>query len=239
MNEFVAQGYSNKKLILLNTCQKFLQVHTLGDITNGDGSSIPQSVKHGAKPNWSSSTLIWPNQTSPEASVWKIWKSAIRKTFELNGQVAPGLRRHQWAKKPARNFLWYYDPTTNCLLKKLRSNKWKMFRESIQRGRPALHPVFHCIQTELNSLPSQARPATVQSCGIHRVKFTGSGTAAQTEINPTYASFEEYINTLPEDEKWPMSDIEGTENINHILQSILSGNCVLVSDGSYHRESQQ
>ena len=36
-----------------------------------------------------------------------------------------------------------------------------------------------------------------------------------------------------------MSDIAGIENLDHIIQSIISGNCALVSDGSFHRESHQ
>ena len=45
MYEFVAQDFSKGKLSLLNACRKYLQVATLGEITNGDGDKICKHIK--------------------------------------------------------------------------------------------------------------------------------------------------------------------------------------------------
>ena len=239
MQEFVAQGFPKRKLQLLNACRKFLQINTLGDITNGNGTHINRMIKMGCKHECSKSKLVWPTQSKPDNDTWKIWRSALRKTFEVNRQVAIGQIRRKWAANPSREFLWYHDHISNCLLKSSPNNKWKMFRSSTQRGRRALNPVFHYIGTELSSLPNHARPASIITCSVNRVKFTGSGDSASISPTTNYSTLEEYVDSLPPLHRWPFSHITGAQNLNHITQAIESGNCALVSDGSYEKDNQQ
>ena len=114
-----------------------------------------------------------------------------------------------------------------------------MYRETVQRGRRARHPTFHCTTTELASLPSYARPATIILCNNNRVKFTGSGEAPSIQRPPTTETFDEYSLSLPNDLNWIFDNISGMENALHMKQAIESGNCAIVSDGSYSQTSQQ
>ena len=119
MQEFVAQGFAKRKLILLNACRKFLQINTLGDITNGNGTHINQMIKEGRKLECSKSTLTWPTQSKPDNDTWKIWRSALRKTFEINRQVAIGQIRKKWSANPSREFMWsllFFSPLLRPLL---------------------------------------------------------------------------------------------------------------------------
>ena len=83
MKEFVIQGYSKQKLQVINACRKFLQISTLGEITNGNGSIIMRHIKLGQRLSCSTSTLKWPVQQRPDEPSWKLWRSALRKTFEI------------------------------------------------------------------------------------------------------------------------------------------------------------
>ena len=184
-------------------------------------------------------TIKWPIQANPDQVSWRIWRSAIRKTFEIYGKVAPGMIRAKWKQDLPRDYKWYHDHISDCLLRQTANNKWKMFRASIQRGRRATFPIYHCIQTELSSLPNHAKPASIIVCSAHRVKFTGSGLPATMTPNNQISSLEDYVNALPEKEKWPFQNISGRDNLNHIVNAIQSGNCALVSDGSFAQNNQQ
>ena len=39
--------------------------------------------------------------------------------------------------------------------------------------------------------------------------------------------------------KWPLENIEGMDNINHITSAITNGNCASVSDGPFFSEPHQ
>ena len=239
MKEFVAQGYSKKKLLILNACRKYLQVTTLGEITNGDGNIIIRNIKSGCKLTCSTSTLSWPNQAKPDNSAWMLWRSALRKTFEISGKIAPGMIRNQWAIDPPRVHHWYHDWISNCLLQRLQNNHWRMYRQSIRRGRRATFPVYHFQQTELNSLPTHARRASILPCNPTQVIFTGSGQSQPPTNNPPINSLEDYVNSLAPKDRWPFEYISGQENIDHIVVAIQQGNCALISDGSFDPTTHQ
>lgn len=239
MKELVNQGFSNKKLQMLNSCRKFLQVNTLGDISTSDGTTINKKIKCGEILECSTSTMQWPIQSRPDDSVWKLWRSALRKTFECNGQIAPGFVRTQWENNPPRIFKWYYDHLSECLLHLQTNQRWKVYRKSIQRGRQAKHPIFHQQHTELNTLPNHAKPASIIQRNQTQVKFTGTGDNPPPETNNHPATLEDYISSLKPNKQWPFRHIHNAENINHIATSITNGNCLLISDGSFFKESSQ
>ena len=239
MKEFVSQGYQKTKLQTLNTCRKYLQVTCLGEITNGNGSQILKSIKVGSKLTCSSSSLKWPTQTRPDESSWKIWRSALRKTFEVDGKVAPGMIRSQWMQNTPRIYHWYHDWISNCLLHRTPNNKWKMYRQSIQRGRRATFPIYHYQNIELVSLPNHARPSSILPRNPTQVIFTGSGKSPQVETPTNITDMESYIASLNISDRWVFQHSTGLENLHHVARCIQSGNCVLISDGSFDENKQQ
>ena len=91
---------------MLNAYRKYLQVNTLGDISISAMEPFTiRKIKKGETLECSKSTILWPIQSNPDESVCKLWRSALRKTFEHdNGQIAPEFVGNQWENNPPRNF---------------------------------------------------------------------------------------------------------------------------------------
>ena len=147
--------------------------------------------------------------------------------------------RNQWSHNPPRNFFWYHDWISNCLLHQLPNNKWRIYRQSIQRGRRPFYPIYHYQDVELATLPQHARPASVIPRNQTQVMFTGSGKSPPIQENQNHQAIEDYVNSLDQKHRWPFNNISGIENLEHVANAIRSSNCALVSDGSFSKSSQQ
>ena len=87
MEALVHQGYSTKKLQILNRgCRLYLQVMTLSDIMNGNGDGFTESYKC-RKDHQMQNSFKWPKQPEPSTTMKKCWKAALRKTFGLRAGV--------------------------------------------------------------------------------------------------------------------------------------------------------
>ena len=62
--------YKTKASITINACRKFLQISSLGGITNGNGTHINRMIKAGCKLECSKSKLIWPTQYKPDNAIY-------------------------------------------------------------------------------------------------------------------------------------------------------------------------
>ena len=69
--------------------------------------------------------------------------------------------------------------------------------------------------------------------------FTGSGKSPPIQESNTHQTIEDYVNSLDQVHRWPFSNISGMENLDHVASAISSGNCALVSDGSFSKSSHQ
>ncbi len=65
----------------INHCQLYLQVTSLADICDGNGTAILPAAYHGHTLPHSHSTLWWPRQPCPPARSWQAWQHALRKWF--------------------------------------------------------------------------------------------------------------------------------------------------------------
>ena len=76
----------------------YLQVATLGDISNPDGRTINSPFLEGNKPLSPSSTFRWPNQPLPSPKAWNLWKKIVRKVFNINEDNSLPFHRYltQW-----------------------------------------------------------------------------------------------------------------------------------------------
>jgi hypothetical protein len=78
MEAFNSLGWKTPKLKLLNLCRFYLQVETLAEISNPDGTCILAAAWKGTTLP-SLSTFHWPNQGRPQ--VWATWHQAIASLF--------------------------------------------------------------------------------------------------------------------------------------------------------------
>ena len=171
MDAFASAGYKNSKLTSLNVCRKYLQVITLGDITTADGSLILPSIKAGRQMTTSTSNLLWPHQPHPDEVSWRLWRAALRKTFESNGRIHLHLMNRCWTNTPHRTFHWYYDDSAHSLFHRLPDQRWQLYRLSVRRGRQPSSRIFHRTPTLVLRPPSSVTTTPVIPLAPHRVKL--------------------------------------------------------------------
>ena len=94
MDAFHRAGYSKKRLSKLNRCRLFLQVEILSDITDGTGNQISNCAYQGHRTSHELSSHDWPEQISPNANHWALWRQALRKSFPRINQQRLGILQH-------------------------------------------------------------------------------------------------------------------------------------------------
>ena len=75
-------GLGRKRLMQLNCCRIFLQIHFLSEITNSSGDTLIPGF-------WSGDTILrpappihrYPRQAPPSPALWQLWRATIRKCF--------------------------------------------------------------------------------------------------------------------------------------------------------------
>jgi hypothetical protein len=80
MNMALDSGrFSDGQIPLINYCRLYLQVVTLSDIASADGQTIDPAILCGTVSLLSSSTTwLHVNQSRPDTSTWRVWKSFMR-----------------------------------------------------------------------------------------------------------------------------------------------------------------
>ena len=78
--EEVVKNHPNpdiNEFIIFNNCRLYLQVHSLSDITTGNGMRITDYAIRGIQDRDRKSSLAWPQQHHPADKYWKIWRRII------------------------------------------------------------------------------------------------------------------------------------------------------------------
>jgi hypothetical protein len=76
---------NNSKLATINNCRLFLQITTIAEMFNIEGTHILEEAYHGSInrtglktiQRHSRSTLCWPKQPQPPEKAWRIWRKWI------------------------------------------------------------------------------------------------------------------------------------------------------------------
>ena len=64
-------SYSEKEIYKINECGIYLQVFTIADVTNGDGSQVTGDAITKQRDVYHSSKWNWPERAKPPESAWK------------------------------------------------------------------------------------------------------------------------------------------------------------------------
>ena len=230
---FIQHGYKNSKLKMLNTCRKYLQVVTLGDITSANGTLILPNIKAGRPHTTSISQYNWPHQPTPDRKSWAIWRQALRRVFETRGRVSQQYVRSIWSSNPARTFQWYYHQTQDCIFHHLPPRQWQLFRPTIRPGRRPRYLTYHRTAVLLNSLPPNSTPTMIIPTAPHQVQQPGAGRNSPPTPLPPRESLYSFIQSTDPSYSWVTQSINGLHNLPHIVSSIRAGNCAMISDGSF------
>ena len=75
-------GLGRKRLMHLNYCRLYLQIHFLSEITNTQGTHLLPGFWNGDPTSRPAPPLHrYPRQTSPSPAIWQLWRATIRKAF--------------------------------------------------------------------------------------------------------------------------------------------------------------
>ena len=109
--------YTNNDLAHINRCRIYLQVLTLSDITNGNGTLIRRGVLKGTMKVLNQPYYIWPIQSRPGITSWRIWRRAIKECFMRNIELhlQPGMHLGQWNDGNQDGWNWFFVRRTQQL----------------------------------------------------------------------------------------------------------------------------
>ena len=110
MEELINHHIQENELQTFNECRLYLQVETLSDIVNGDGSCISNCYYMGRRDSSRISIMTWPQIRRPNINKWYVWQKWIdhiwcaeRNTHKIKCPL--GI----WKNAPTQRWEWYYD----------------------------------------------------------------------------------------------------------------------------------
>ena len=175
MNIFYSWGYNSKDLYLLNLCRLYLNVITVADISNFEGSHIDNDIMICKKAR--KRKLIWPNQIYPPLRSRRLWTQAIKRLCVDTNQLVSPLGRwttdsHQiWdvtIEHPSRTLFVTKDGETKALYRNTNGIYPKIGRTTSEQlsGTPvkvAITPTgYKIVQNINNKIDELATPRTLQ-----------------------------------------------------------------------------
>ena len=107
---FIQHGIKGAAPKQLNTCQLFLQVETLSDITTADERYILGWALDGCPDPHRPVYHAWPTQGDPGWQAWTEWRRTLSTCF-CSGQLTHGLLHSlgQWITKAPFDWQWWYS----------------------------------------------------------------------------------------------------------------------------------
>ena len=186
-----SQTFSAAQIRTLNYCRLYLGAVTLSDLTTTTGRYLDQS-KVAGRPSLLGSNTKWlkVNQESPSEAEWRVWKRANRLWSTADGKMirplGPWLRRVQQCRIqcPAYGYNEYIAIKSG--------NEYEMCTPH-QDG--YFYPSGRNIT--VNLMPPSAVPVDVEEFGDNAWKLLKRTVLNVSPSGPFYATFPEYIESLP------------------------------------------
>jgi hypothetical protein len=220
--ETIAAGtqFTNNELSHINRCRLYLQIMTLSDITNGNGTLLRQGVLKGNIQRMNESHYLWPRQTRPGVASWRLWRKAIKTTFmrEINLHLKIEYHLGPWNDGSRTGWKWFLVRETQKLYQRV-GNRWKVHTRA-GRGRRGITPSYTYLSDAL-SIPASAKRCTVFQDLAGKIRLTGSG----RDVEP--------INRNVHTSHTFLDNVTYKGNVGMILQSLRDGSAKAVSDGSF------
>jgi len=121
---------SHTELDRINQCRIYLQVWSLSDIVDGNGTRITDKAFAGYRDSSRTSTLTWNDRKRPHYVCWLEWRKYLTKTFTTNDRT---LRRPlgPWIRPSHQKWEWFYSANEGYLYRKLQGH--------VRQYRPARH----------------------------------------------------------------------------------------------------
>jgi hypothetical protein len=119
---FAGSGFARRDLLQLNRCRLFLQVTTLADIVQGNGSAW-----NGKRDSFRPHFYEWPIQSHPPQSDWEKWKRALTVAFGVHpsSRLLSSPLGH-WTDDIS-GWRWFWSPSEERLYEHCKNDEWCFF----------------------------------------------------------------------------------------------------------------
>jgi exonuclease III len=217
------EKYTPKQLAILNRCRLAVQVTMVSDMTTGDGRSLVLGALDRRTPFTNRTNPLWPVTGTPNAHAWRIWRNAI-----IQNLLPPQAHGNQlrtplgsWNVIP-QDWKWYLDPIKNQVLQYSGPGQYRVFAPTAPHRRTrtatflASTPAVY-----VSNLPSAALPTTARGTA-HMIQHTGTSSRTSADTLATRCCH-----------PWSGLQIQAPSDITVLIQGILSGTAIAVTDGSF------
>jgi hypothetical protein len=187
---------SRKEQILINRCRIFLQVETISDIANAEGTHIKKAWFNPNDKKPSHSNLDWPGQGDPGSEAWKIWKTFLTRTYTTNDMTNTLKQKlGKWTIQNKRRTLHAYYQPINSSIAVFSKGSWSEHQLLSESRRQMF---FQCNYTNIITYPKEpCYPIDIQT-ETNKTIITGKYEPRQ-EMNldtTTHGTFQDKINQL-------------------------------------------
>jgi hypothetical protein len=222
MDHVISSGkFTNKEITQVNYCRMHLQVTTVSDVCQANGTFIDEAFRDGnLDESSSSSKWLHVNQPRPSQPIWSLWTRALSYWFDYEGIIHKPLG--PWilpGNQLRRTWPSYYDSSTDMLYIRVNDN----FR---QYDRPSTD----CEEFSFGSDSTWQPNSTSLPVTTHKSRTSDEWTIEQRlprltrqPTTTTSATFSDYLAALP---KWEIQLFDSLDMFHpcYDLIDIISAN---------------
>ena len=224
---------NHNEMNIFNNCRLYLQVHSLADITTGDGTRITGNALQGMRDDDRKSTLTWPAQRRPADKYWKIWRRMLRQVFTNNTYWSLNRPLGSWTTKSHQEHKWFCNENSEILYYKQNINSYRVYkREEGPRLRSSNKYYFH---TWTDNIPTYFEKTTIRRTQNGRIRAEGSTPTLQIQDDNDITTFTSFIKKQPNWIYELLQTIECPEDLLPIRNALQNGTLEAVADGSYKK----
>ena len=222
-------SYKKSQIRMFNRCRLYARVHTVSDITTGDGRFLIPDIILGSNPMKAfhrSKQSQWPKQAEPTLQDCKGWLYALRTQLTSRRDT---LRQPlgRWLRIPDENHS-RYEPSTNSVYIK-QGNQWNHYQKApitIGQREPQYEFVNH---------QEPPKRATIAVAWKHEGKIHTTGSRRLIESPYELAPFEAVVQKIQRASSWVFKTHPRLRfvTIQRIRDAIRASTAIAVTDGSY------
>ena len=233
-----SDAFTKAELRSINRCRLFMRHVVMSDLVTGDGTKFTQKAYSGIKDSGRKSKWKWPLQRNPSRSEWRLWQKALcllandgtRTTRTLATPL--GL----WVHESHQDFQWFYSPSSQCVYHR-KTRGWMRFYKSA-RDRTVRDRCNYRQDVEVLHAPFDIQPTTL-SQGPNGGQIWIEGSSGSENI-PSVMQGQHWFQSLAQSlSAQTVSLLRHTVFLaseDDICDAFLSGEWMIVTDGSYHPE---
>ncbi len=233
MDIFIAQGYSEDLLLVLQNCRLYLRVTRLSEITSADGTRLEAAPFLGTfHPRLLQQHNKWPAAYKPSRNEWITWQNALKDCF-----LIPQARHNRllqplgpWSTQDDEQWIWWYSPSQNHLWEKT-LDSWHVWQRNGQGT--LLRPAYDSPQDADTDPPDDLCRASIHRRGATMISKSSHSLQVPPVPPIVDYSLSAELEKLPHDAHWAVRHIQFDDHGTYFATALQNGTAVAVSDGSY------